>query len=59
MKNYKYEEFKKLAATFNQNLSSIKRQLNSQEISKLYSLYNPEDDEHLAKIISLKGIKLY
>lgn len=52
------KELNQLAELFNANLKKIKRELTSKEVASLYSEYNPVDDGHLAKILSLKGIKL-
>ena len=51
--------FQDLISVFNQNLKHIKRELNSWELAALKKEYNAEDDSHLAKILSIRGIKLY
>lgn len=52
------EDFNTLTALFNTNLKKIKRELGSGEVNKLYKLYAPESDEHLAKILSLRSISI-
>ena len=51
--------YRELVEKFNRNLKHIKRELNSTERAELINKYKAEDDGHLAKILSLRGILLY
>jgi hypothetical protein len=44
--------------TYSENLSKIKTQLTRNKVAELYSTYNSEDDGHLAKILTLRGIEI-
>ena len=44
--------------TYNENLQKIKTQLPRQEVVSLYATYSPEDDGHLAKILTLRGVSI-
>lgn len=50
--------YQDLVVRFNNNLNKIKRELASKDVANLYAKYNPEDDGHLAKILTLRGINL-
>ena len=47
-----------MVKTFNENLRKIKRELTRQEVVALYNEFKPEDDGHLAKILTLRGVSL-
>ena len=50
--------YQDLVVRFNRNFNKIKRELTSKDVANLYAKYNPEDDGHLAKILTLRGINL-
>lgn len=50
--------YQDLVVRFNRNFNKIKRELASKDVANLYAKYNPEDDGHLAKILTLRGINL-
>ena len=52
-------KIKEMAGIYNRNLSVIKRQLSRQELASLHKEYSTDCDNHLAKKLMLRGIKLY
>jgi len=47
-----------LIELYNHNIRQIKRQLSMQKLQELYRTYKPVDDGHLAKILSIRKIRL-
>jgi len=50
--------YRQQTGIYNRNLKTIKIQLNSEKIANLKNTYNATSDNHLAKILMLKGIEL-
>lgn len=53
------QDFNQLVFLFNSNLSYIRKQMNFTTYKEMVSKYSAESDSHLAKILSLRGIKLF
>lgn len=49
---------KEFTKTYNENLRKIKIQLPLQKVQELYATYSPEDDGHLAKILTIRKVEV-